>query len=102
MSLLSYRDWPSLCTSPKDDLEHLAYSKSMWDSAKSGLGCNFNRHLNHSIESISVNVGDSQQNVNERRSSDVCCESRSRHSSRRLGKPATGRRTAEGWKLLIN
>jgi hypothetical protein len=35
----------------------------MWDSAKSGLGCNFNRHLNHSIESINMNVGDSYQNV---------------------------------------
>jgi hypothetical protein len=65
MSLLSYRDWLSLCASPKDYSEHLAYSESMWDSAKSGLGCNFNRHLNHSIESISVNVGDSRQNGNE-------------------------------------
>jgi hypothetical protein len=94
-----YRDWEMDSTNQKVEISNLNYLISIRDSAKSGLGRIDNRHLNYLVESINMNVGDSQQNVNERRSSEVCCESRSRHSSRRLGKPATGRRAAEGWQL---
>jgi hypothetical protein len=94
-----YRGWLFDITNPKVEISNLNYLISIRDSAESGLGFRDNRHLNYFVESINMNVGDSQQNVNERRSSEVCCESRSRHSSWRLGKPATGRRTAEGWQL---
>jgi hypothetical protein len=97
-----YRGWLRLLTNPKAEISNLNYLISIRDSAKSGLGFVDNRHLNYFAESTNMNVGDSQQNVNERRSSDVCCESRSRHSSRREGKPATGRRAAEGWQLQID
>jgi hypothetical protein len=93
-----YRGWLCLVTNQKVEISNLNYLISIRDSAKSGLGFADNRHLNYFAESINMNVGDSQQNGNERRSSEVCCESRSRHSSRRLGKPATGRRTAVCWK----
>jgi hypothetical protein len=94
-----YRGWLPSCTNLKAEISNLNYLISIRDSAESGMGFTDNRHLNYLVESINMNVGDSQQNVNERRSSEVCCESRSRHNSRRLGKPATWRRTVEGWQL---
>src|SRR5438874_13284115 len=94
-----YRGWLREYTNSKVEISNLNYLIFIRDSAKSGLGFVDNRHLNYFVESINMNAGDPQQNVNERRPSDVCCGSRSRHSSRRLGKPATGRRTAEGWQL---
>lgn len=46
---------------------HLKYPTTVRDTAKSGIGCERNRHLNYLAESIKVNVGDSQQNVKESR-----------------------------------
>ena len=80
----------------KDETSYLDLPCLRSGFRKERLGSFGKRCLRYFVESICVNVGDSQQNVNERRSSEVCCESRSRHSSRRLGKPATWRRTAGG------
>jgi hypothetical protein len=85
-----YRGWTDPITNQKVEISNLNYLISIRDSAKNGLGLWDNRHLNYFVESICVNVGDSQQNVNERRSSEVCCESRSRHSSRRLESQSQG------------
>ena len=58
-----YRGWLFICTSPKVSTDNLIYSVDVRDSAKSGLGHCDNRHLNDLAESISMNVGGSQQNV---------------------------------------
>jgi len=58
-----YRDWSVACTNLKVSADHLKYSADIWDSAESGLGHSDNRHLNHLVESISVNVGGSCQDV---------------------------------------
>lgn len=42
---------------------HLNYPASVWDTAKSGMGCRYNRHLSYLAESVIVNVGDSRQDV---------------------------------------
>jgi hypothetical protein len=51
-----------LCLNLKVDAGHLAYPASVRDTAKSGMGCNDNRHLTFLAESILVNVGGLQQN----------------------------------------
>src|SRR5215471_19134840 len=40
------RDWSMFCTSPKVGAGHLIYPASIRDTAKSGIGCTGNRHLN--------------------------------------------------------
>ena len=47
----------------KDRNKTPVYLVSIRDSAKSGLGRTDNRHLNYLVESILMNVGDSQRNV---------------------------------------
>ena len=39
------------------------YGVDVRDTAKSGMGCTDNRHLNYSVESLLVNVGGAQPNV---------------------------------------
>jgi hypothetical protein len=58
-----YRDWTQLISSPKVEASHLHYLASVRDSAKSGLGCEDNRHLSYLAESIFVNVGDPRQHA---------------------------------------
>ena len=58
-----HRGWGVLPTSPKVSTDNLMYSVDVRDTAKSGIGHRDNRHLNDPVESISVNVGGSQQNV---------------------------------------
>jgi len=50
-------------TSPKVSAGHLNYPAGIRDSAESGLGYIGNRHLHYLVESISMNVGGSGQNV---------------------------------------
>jgi hypothetical protein len=57
------RDWLDLHTSPKADTGYLNYPVSVRDTAKSGKGCDGNRHLSHLAESNIVNVGDSHRNA---------------------------------------
>ena len=59
-----YRSWSDSNTNPKVEISNLNYLISIRDSAKSGLGCLDNRHLNYFVESINGNVGDSYQNAN--------------------------------------
>ena len=47
----------------KAPIDYLTYSIGIRDSAESGLGYRDNRHLNHLVESIHVNVGGSPLNV---------------------------------------
>jgi hypothetical protein len=58
-----YRGWLGHHTSQKVPTGNLNYPVSVRDSAKSGTGHKDNRHLNYLVESISVNVGGSDQNV---------------------------------------
>jgi len=58
-----YRGWEGEITNPKVEISNLNYLISIRDSAKSGLGCLDNRHLNYFVESINGNVGDSYQNA---------------------------------------
>jgi hypothetical protein len=58
-----HRDRLSNCTGQKVSTGYLTYPADVRDSAKSGLGLNDNRHLNDLVESISTNVGGSQQNA---------------------------------------
>jgi hypothetical protein len=51
-----YRSWSDYYTSPKDEKGNWVSPVSGWDSAKSGLGCSDNRHLNRIVEAKSVNV----------------------------------------------
>jgi len=57
------RDWLVALTNQKVSAGHLNYPADIRDSAKSGLGHLDNRHLHYLVESISVNVGGSGQNV---------------------------------------
>jgi len=59
----SHRSWLFLPTSPKVPAGYLKYPAGVRDTAKSGIGHTDNRHLNYLAESISVNVGGSQQDV---------------------------------------
>lgn len=58
-----YRDWLGTIASPKDETGHLLYPVSGRNSAKSGLGCEDNRHLSDLAESVFVNVGDSYRDA---------------------------------------
>jgi hypothetical protein len=60
---LSYRDWLSLCTSPKDDSGYPVYPESVWKPSERRRVVNFNRRLNHPAEFIAGNVGDPHRNV---------------------------------------
>lgn len=59
------RSWSFSHTSTKVEANHLSYFASIRDSAESGLGCPYNRHLNYLAEFIIVNAGDSRRNVKE-------------------------------------
>src|SRR2546428_1754749 len=63
ISSTGYRDWSFCPTSLKASASYLNYLADVRDSAKSGLGRMGNRHLRYLVESISVNVGGSQQNA---------------------------------------
>ena len=52
------RGWLLSATSSKDEKGRPDYHFSVRDTAKSGIGCKDNRHLNHLVESIAVNVGE--------------------------------------------
>jgi hypothetical protein len=52
-----YRSWSHVSTSPKVTTGYPTYPVVGRDSAKNGLGCVGNRHLNYLAESILVNVG---------------------------------------------
>ena len=52
-------------TGSKVPIDHLTYSTGIRDTAKSGIGCTGNRHLNYLVEFIFVNVGGSYRNVKE-------------------------------------
>jgi len=58
-----HRGWLLLCTSPKVGKEKPGYSDPVRDTAKSGIGCFYNRHLNYLVESIFANVGEPQKDV---------------------------------------
>src|SRR5437016_2837972 len=58
----SYRSWFLSFTSPKVSAGYLIYPVGIRDTAKSGIGCLGNRHLQSLAESLSVNVGGSGQN----------------------------------------
>jgi hypothetical protein len=60
-----YQDWSGIDTSPKVLADHLNYPANVRDTAKSGIGCSGNRHLNYLVEFIFVNVGGSDWNVKE-------------------------------------
>jgi hypothetical protein len=59
------RDWLPDCTSQKDAKGYLNYPLVGWDSAKSGLGQQGNRHLRDFVESVAVNMGDSSDDAKE-------------------------------------
>jgi hypothetical protein len=52
-----------MSTSPKVSLGKPDYPNDVRDTAKSGIGCLGNRHLNYLAEFIFVNVGGSYQDV---------------------------------------
>jgi hypothetical protein len=54
-----YQSWLSSSTSPKISLGKPDYPTDVRDTAKSGIGCMGNRHLNYLVEFIFVNVGGS-------------------------------------------
>ena len=63
LSLTGYRAWKGHSSRSKVSADHLTYSADVRDTAKSGIGYHANRHLNYLVESISMNVGGSQQNA---------------------------------------
>src|SRR5262245_44231241 len=71
-------------------------------SPEEGLGCLDNRHLNGLIESSIMNVrGCPETDVPSSRG-EKPGQRRYRHSSRRSGEPATGRRAAGVWHSRIS
>jgi hypothetical protein len=58
--LKGYQDWLHHPTNPRVSVSNLAYLTDGRDTAKRGMGCIGNRHLNDFVKSISVNVGESQ------------------------------------------
>jgi hypothetical protein len=80
----SYQIWEFQIFRIRVVISHLNYLITVWDTAKSGIGCQFNRHLNYFVETINGNVRDSQRM--QRRAVLQClvttnCESRSIHST---------------------
>ena len=63
-------------------------------AAKSGWVEVINRHLNYLVESVNVNAGGCPETEVPSSRGEKPGQRRSRHSSRRPGKPATGRRAA--------
>jgi len=58
-----YRSWLADITSSKISLGKPEYPNDVRDTAKSGIGCTGNHHLNYLAEFIFVNVGGSYQDV---------------------------------------
>lgn len=58
-----YQGWLVHRTSQNVSAGYLKYPADVRDTAKSGIGHFGNRHLRYLVESISVNVGGSQQDV---------------------------------------
>jgi len=58
-----YQDWLVYLTSPKVSVGKPDYPADIWDTAKSGIGRQGNRHLNYLAEFIFVNVGGSYQDA---------------------------------------
>jgi len=63
MVLKGCQGWLHNLASPKVGKEKPGYSDPVRDTAKSGIGCLDNRHLNYLVESIFVNVGEPHENV---------------------------------------
>jgi hypothetical protein len=60
---IDYRVCFHSISKPKGSAGYLIYPADVRDTAKSGMGCSDNHHLNYLVESISVNMGGSQRNV---------------------------------------
>ena len=58
-----HRGWLVISTNLRVSASYLNYLADVRNSAKSGWGHTGNRHLRYLVESISMNVGGSQQNV---------------------------------------
>jgi len=58
-----YRSWLVMNTGVKVSLGKPDYPTDVRDTAKSGIGCNGNRHLHYLAEFIFVNVGGSYRDV---------------------------------------
>jgi hypothetical protein len=90
------RMWPGLSAGGRLRRIHLIYPSGVRDSAKSGMGWFGNRRLNGLAESSTMNVRGFPWNGGDnppvKRGKRRRC-----HSSRRPGKPATGRRAPGGW-----
>jgi len=93
-SVIGYRGWSRLTTSPKDETGYLIYPVSGRDTAKSGMGCVGNRRLSDLAGVQFRERGRLKLECQDEQSINVRLERRSVHSSQRLGKPATGRRDA--------
>lgn len=68
-------------------------------TAESGMGWYDNRHLNYLVKTILMNTGDCPRNGDDNPSVKQG-QSRCRHSSPRMGEPATRRRATVCWKVL--
>jgi hypothetical protein len=79
---------------------HLTYPAGVRDSAKSGWGRKGNHRLNDLAESTCMNRRGCPETDLASSRPEKPGQRRSRHSSRRLGKPATRRRAAVCQKLL--
>jgi hypothetical protein len=93
-------------TDQKVEAGYLNYPASVRDTAKSGMGCVDNRHLNYLAKSIYVNVGGFRPDAkaSSRPMSDgsvgaVIVVVGVTTPSRSTGKPCAGRRTAVSWEF---
>lgn len=112
----AYRGWRRPFTSPKassgktgERTVTSVYPDDVRDTAKSGMGCQANRHLRCLAESDHENVGGCQRDAkgsrpptpeevsSQQRLSPLYWQRRSGHSTRTLGKPGTGGRATVGW-----
>ena len=63
LSLMGNRGRLFVLADLKGEASHLYYLASVRNTAKSGMGLGDNRRLNHSAESVFVNVGDSHRDA---------------------------------------
>ena len=112
----AYRGWRLPFTSPKDSSgqtgerpETIVYPEDVRDTAKSGRGCQANRHLRCLTESDHENVGGCQRDAkrsrpprpeevsSQQRPSPLYWQRRSGHSTWRLREAATWGRATVWW-----
>jgi hypothetical protein len=95
LSLLPPLSRSQLCciADPKGAADNLNYSATGQEPQRAD-GLRHNRHLNYLTESVYLNAGGCPETDVPSSREEKPGQRRSRHSSRRSGKPATGRRAA--------